>query len=189
MAVGDLLLMQYDWLFFEQYLSAGLMMPIALDMLSDEKSYEQRQVRANRKKIVIKVVFYTVLIGWFIATVVTGNFIVRLSMTGIYVFIGGVYLFSLRSIKKAMMKLESKNEKEGLLQNKFLVRGYFVIYTVNILVEMAVFIVIFPDRDNFIISTLNAKQCRQVVAFAILYEILILCFTIRIVASCYMSIK
>ena len=38
----DVMLMTFDWLFFEQYLSAGLIMPIALDMFSDEKSLEAR---------------------------------------------------------------------------------------------------------------------------------------------------
>ena len=33
--ICDLMLMTYDWLFFEQYLSAGLIMPIAMDMYGD----------------------------------------------------------------------------------------------------------------------------------------------------------
>ena len=44
-----------------------------------------------------------------------------------------VYLVSMHSIKKAMSKLESNDEKAELLQNKFLVRGYLVIYILNAL--------------------------------------------------------
>ena len=99
------MLMTFDWLFFEQYLSAGLVMPIAMDIYSDESSYVQRQKRAKRIKIAARMVFYVVLISWFSVTVWSGNFIVRLSMTGIYVYICTVYLISLRSINKALQRL------------------------------------------------------------------------------------
>ena len=181
--------MTYDWLFFEQYLSAGLIMPIAMDMYSDDEKHTERLKRAKRIKICTRIFFYTVLVGWFVAATWSGNFIVRLSMCGIYVYICVVYLFSLRSIKKALEKLESKNEKEGLLQNKCLVRGYFVIYMLNMIVCLAVLIILLPNRENFTKVTVNKEGCKQVVAFVVFYELLILSYTVRIAASCYMSYK
>lgn len=82
-------------------------------------------------KLATRIGFYTVLIGWTIVTIWTGNFIIRMSMVVIYFFITAIYLISLHSIKKAMRKLESTDEKAALLQNRCLVRGYLTLYMVN----------------------------------------------------------
>ena len=62
-------------------------------------------------------------------------------------------------------------------------------YGVNTVLFIAIMVIIFPNRDNFRLKVLSVEQCQQVVAFAILYEFLILSYTVRIAASCYMSIK
>lgn len=83
---------------------------------------------------------------WFTFSVWTGYFIVRLSMTVVWIYICLVYMISLRSIKKTMQKLESKNDKDGLLQNKFLVRFYFVIYLLILLICLSILVIIVPHR-------------------------------------------
>ena len=83
---------------------------------------------------------------WFTLSVWTGYFIVRLSMTVVWIYICLVYMISLRSIKKTMQKLESKNDKDGLLQNKFLVRFYFVIYLLISLICLSILVIIVPHR-------------------------------------------
>ena len=96
---------------------------------------------------------------WFTFSVWTGYFIVRLSMTGVWIYICLVYMISLRSIKKTMQKLESKNDKDGLLQNKFLVRFYFFIYLFILLICLSILVIIVPHRSNFTEDTLNKKAC------------------------------
>ena len=83
---------------------------------------------------------------WFTFSVWTGYFIVRLSMTVVWIYICLVYMISLRSIKKTIQKLESKNDKDGLLQNKFLVRFYFVIYLLILLICLSILVIIVPHR-------------------------------------------
>ena len=83
-----------------------------------------------------------------------------MTMAGIYVYICAVYLISLRSIKKAIKRLESKNEKDGLLQNKCLVRAYFLIYIVNLLICMSLLMIILPHRSNFEKKTLGRQACQ-----------------------------
>lgn len=83
---------------------------------------------------------------WFTFSVWTGYFIVRLSMTVVWIYICLVYMISLRSIKKTMQKLEKKNDKDGLLQNKFLVRFYFVIYLLILLICLSILVIIVPHR-------------------------------------------
>ena len=83
---------------------------------------------------------------WFTFSVWTGYFIVRLSMTVVWIYICLVYMISLRSIKKTMQRLESKNDKDGLLQNKFLVRFYFVIYLLILLICLSILVIIVPHR-------------------------------------------
>ena len=83
---------------------------------------------------------------WFTFSVWTGYFIVRLSMTVVWIYICLVYMISLRSIKKTIQKLESKNDKDGLLQNKFLVRFYFVVYLLNLLICLSILLIIVPHR-------------------------------------------
>ena len=67
-------------------------------------------------------------------------------MTVVWIYICLVYMISLRSIKKTMQKLESKNDKDGLLQNKFLVRFYFVIYLLILLICLSILVIIVPHR-------------------------------------------
>ena len=39
-SLGDFVFIIHDWLFTEQYLSASLMMPIAIDMFEKEGSFK-----------------------------------------------------------------------------------------------------------------------------------------------------
>ena len=68
-------------------------------------------------------------------------------------------MISLRSIKKTIQMLESKNDKDGLLQNKFLVRFYFVIYILILLICLSILVIIVPHRSNFTDNTLDKQAC------------------------------
>ena len=80
-------------------------------------------------------------------------------MAGIWIYICVVYMISLRSIKKALQKLESKNDKDGLLQNKFLVRFYFFVYLLITLICSSILIIIVPHRSNFTEDTVGKEAC------------------------------
>ena len=68
-------------------------------------------------------------------------------------------------------------------------RVYLVIYMVNMTVCLCVLIIIFPHRSNFTKEILDKQGCQQIVAFVIVYELLVISYTVRIGASGYMSIK
>ena len=64
-------------------------MPIAIKMMKDvgrEDNIEKEKKRARLILIICHVIFYSMTIAWFVASIITGDFIVRFSITGVFLF-------------------------------------------------------------------------------------------------------
>ena len=47
---------------------------------------EKEKKRARLILIICHVIFYSMTIAWFVASIITGDFIVRFSITGVFLF-------------------------------------------------------------------------------------------------------
>ena len=98
--MGDLFFILHDWVFTEQYLSASLLMPIAITMIEGESDTEKEKKRARLIVIICQIIFYSMTIAWFTLSVITGNFIWRFSINVVFFFLTIVFLVSLFRIRK-----------------------------------------------------------------------------------------
>ena len=95
----------FDWVFIEQFLSAGILMPIALDLMNDDEMFQEKGKRAKKFLFGLKIGFYTTMVFWFIISVYTGNVYVRLLNILAQVILLSAFIWSLSSIKKQFNKL------------------------------------------------------------------------------------
>ena len=65
-ATGDFLFLMHDWLFTEQYLSASLLMPIAVNVANEaQEALDLLRKRAKKVVVYLNVVFYTLTLAWY----------------------------------------------------------------------------------------------------------------------------
>ena len=105
-ALGDFWFIIHDWIFTEQYLSASLMMPAAIKMFEQEGSLKVNFEREKKKALVwirlLNVTFYLLTISWLIVTSITGNFLWRMAISMVFLFVTIVFLKSLCSIRRLL---------------------------------------------------------------------------------------
>lgn len=106
-SLGDLFFILHDWIFTQQYLSASLLMPIAITMIDGESDTEKQKVRAKRIVVTLQVIFYTMTLAWFILSVLSGSLIIRFSINIVFIFLTLVFLVSLYRIKSLIQKVNN----------------------------------------------------------------------------------
>ena len=103
----------HDWLFLEQYLSASLMMPIAIEMFrghdnNNVESLKKEKLKARKTVLFANITFYIGAVGWLVVSTATGKFVWRMSIEAIYVLETIVFLWSFGKIQKFIKKVNIK---------------------------------------------------------------------------------
>ena len=93
--VTDLFCIMYDWIFFEQYITTGILMPTVVNIFIDIAENERKKLLAKRVILGLRITFYLILLTWFIISSVTGNVFIRRSNSVLYIVICMLYLWSL----------------------------------------------------------------------------------------------
>ena len=93
--VTDLFCIMYDWIFFEQYITTGILMPTVVNIFINIEENEKKKLLAKRVILGLRISFYLILLTWFIISCVTGNVFIRRSNSVLYIVICMLYLWSL----------------------------------------------------------------------------------------------
>ena len=93
--VTDLFCIMYDWIFFEQYITTGILMPTVVNIFIDIAENERKKLLAKRVILGLRITFYLILLTWFIISSVTGDVFIRRSNSVLYIVICMLYLWSL----------------------------------------------------------------------------------------------
>ena len=100
--IADTLYFFFDWQFFQQYLSASLLLPVVLDHTLGREELKSRTARALSTKLLITAVVFSALLAWFICSVVFNMIVVRVSITVIQTVVTVIFISSLYSIKQQL---------------------------------------------------------------------------------------
>ena len=178
----------YDWIFFEQFFSAGIMMPIALDIVTDEETYKRKQERAKRCILGTRIMVYVTMFCWFIIAVYTGSTLIRVCNIFAYLVALIIFFWSLRSIKKSFRKIESKAKRSDMKQDNKLINAFVILFATSMILFAALIYIAFSSQ--LLSDTEHTlEQCRKKFSMAIVYTVLCTVTSVRIVLSCYMSVK
>ena len=106
-SVGDLFFVIHDWLFTEEILRASLMMPIAIQMMySEEDVRKKAMLRAERIVLACRIIFYSLTASWFLLSVITGEFLWRMSINLLFLYVTAFFLVSLCKIRSMIQNID-----------------------------------------------------------------------------------
>ena len=106
----------HDWIFTEQYLTASLMMPLAVNVFDQDEDdkeateYERQKKRAKLKSSVISFIFMLLTALWFGFSVITGDFETRMSINIVLIYMTVVFLVSLWRIRSLIKSLNKQDK-------------------------------------------------------------------------------
>ena len=125
---------------------ASLTMPIVIKFFDEgnvadddeqEAEYNKNMKRVKRIKYSANSIFYTLTMGWYVGSLITGSFIWRMSVNFLYFFITSVFLVALLSIRRMITAV---NTNERLKPNKSLMTINLVTFSFEFLVSLIVLI-------------------------------------------------
>lgn len=93
--ITDLFCIMYDWIFFEQYITTGILMPAVANIFINIEQNEKKKIQAKRVIWLLRISFYLILLVWFIISAASGSVYIRRSNSVLYVVICMLYLWSL----------------------------------------------------------------------------------------------
>ena len=111
---SDLFFFLFDWVFFYQYLSASMLLPVLLDRNIDDQVYVERKKRAERIKYAITATFFVLLIAWLVICLIYPTIEMRTSINLLYLMETTYFVWCLAIIKQQLNNLEI-DTKNGLL--------------------------------------------------------------------------
>ena len=106
--ITDFFCIMYDWIFFEQYITTGILMPAVANIFKDITENEKRKICAKRVILALRIIFYLIVLTWLIISIATGSVFIRRSNSVLYIVICMLYVWSLLKIKKYLKSLEDK---------------------------------------------------------------------------------
>lgn len=171
--ISDVALAINDWLFFEQYFGAALILPIALNLQLDDKTYEKKQGSREKLILVVRVIYYAILSAWFITSLIVNQSVFRLSECVLNAVSTTIFVGSLLVIKRELANLEN-SQQEDFLQNKCLIQSYIAICILEIFLYLATYIFAFETKDYSAngYELKNESECHELVVVGILYILL-----------------
>ena len=79
-SIADTMMIIYDWLFFRQFILAGFLLPVELNIQLDKDAHDKEKAAAYKKRNIIEISFYVVLAIWFGISIWQNRTWVRLSI-------------------------------------------------------------------------------------------------------------
>ena len=94
--VTDFFCIMCDWIFFEQYITTGILMPAVVNIFIDIEENKKKKAYAKRIILALRITFYLTVTTWLIVSCVTGDVFIRRSNSMFYIVICMLYLWSLQ---------------------------------------------------------------------------------------------
>ena len=103
--VGNIFFAIHDWIFTQEYLTASLMMPLAMKMVDPHSSedigyYIRKKANAVIISRISTAAFYTMIVAYFFISTIYGDLVWRTSINVIFFYIAAIFCFSLLRIKR-----------------------------------------------------------------------------------------
>ena len=143
---ADLFFVIHDWMFTVEIMMASLTMPVVIKFFDEgnvadddeqDAEYQRSMKRVKCIKWSANSTYYTLTIGWYVVSLITGSFIWRMSVNLLYFFITSVFLVALLSIRRMITAV---NTNERLKPNKSLMTINLVTFSFEFLVSLIVLI-------------------------------------------------
>ena len=189
-SLGDFIFIIHDWLFTEQYLSASLMMPIAIDMFEKEGSFMDVKSDQRKARIALRahnVFFYLITIAWLTVASITDNFLWRMAISMIFLYITTVFLWSLSRIRNFLKSKEL--DQSSFKTNSRLLNINLMTFSGEWIVFGILFALAGASRNSKDDEEFSTYDCRVLLAFDFFYWMLWMTFLIRTIITSYMNVK
>ena len=160
--IENIFLLLYDWLFVEQYLSAALMLPIALEGGKNEKELSTMKRRVKLFLNIISGGFYLVIVVYAIASIATGDIFIRFQNSIIEALVIVIFILSLCKIQSQLGKIGQNHGRQTEHVNKVLLHCYMIMFICELVLLIAIMLFFYyVADDHHQIRQVSQKESRE----------------------------